>query len=387
MYARGRTLGKIKIEWWIFGIALVVNVLFLLLQKVNEGRFFPELAGTDADRFIPWMELFLENPVEFFRQNISSPWYWGYSILLGVVKIVFQNVYGVVLIQILVHSASVVLLFKIVVEMEGDVRCAVLCALWYCLLFDVISWNRFVLSDSLGLSLLIFNLYAYIKLMQAPFKSRERAIRWLILILTMSLIFIERANAVDCLVPLTIFLLLNSRRPKRNASVIAALIVIVLVFLFAVPSNGHGLVDRVDKYVVEFLQGDIMLNRSFSVNQEHLGTPLILVDLLCILGLRIAYFWAPFLKDYSKLHILLGVVQTLPTIVIGVCGAIFVVKKRLKRYYIFVGVIASYWVIQSLTEIDYSYRYRAPIFSSLCVLGTAVLMNIYKTRKEKECVP
>jgi 4-amino-4-deoxy-L-arabinose transferase-like glycosyltransferase len=125
----------------------------------------------DSQWYINYAQGLLEN--FSIGLHVDEVLYLGYNLLLTLLLAVFKTTAAVVLVQSVVASLAIVLVYKIAAMLFNRTT-AVLAGLCYLYIWDITFWSVHVLSDSFFVSLLLLCVYLLLQAME-PAQSNYRA--------------------------------------------------------------------------------------------------------------------------------------------------------------------------------------------------------------------
>ena len=362
-------LGKKDIFIYI-GIAagaIVISILYGYLTHAF-GTF-----GGDSEYYVSQAKKILSDGTGFYMDYIATPYYWGYPTFLALcIAVVGENWMAIALIQVILSALSMIFLYHVVHDITDHTNLAILLTLFYKLILDTSMWDGRILSDSLGMTLECMTLYFFYKGMR---DKKQKDFIWFIVFAI--LFFMARTNSISLLIILAIATLI--RIPGRAKWIICgSAAVIVFAGLLVAGGNEHyGIGTQMEKFVDYFRHGEIVYGRpeyNYLISEEHMGTPLFILDIVLMLLLKAKYYWSIYFSGYSTVHIALCIVTILPIFGLTLFSVISIIKDKQKQLYPFVAGIASYSFFQICTEVDFDQRYRAPIFL-LCIICSAYGMK------------
>lgn len=123
-------------------------------QLLYSARGFPKC--DDSTWYIDYANALMLNLTNGLDMN--DVLYLGYNVLLTLLLAVFKDPIAIIVIQGIVASLSVILVFKIA-KMLFNKATAVIASLFYAISYDISLWSMYILSDSFFVSLLLLCVY------------------------------------------------------------------------------------------------------------------------------------------------------------------------------------------------------------------------------------
>ena len=147
-----------------------------------------------------------------------------------VIRLFTENEGVVVLVQYLISYSSIILLYKAVVDIFGSITQGFITALIYLFFIDIITWNSYLLAESLYASMVCISLYLLWQVRNKP-SLRLISLTSLVVVFT---IFIK-PTGIGLLGALGVVWLVRTLRKIQSGAMRSALAVgIILIFLAVV---------------------------------------------------------------------------------------------------------------------------------------------------------
>ncbi len=370
-------LKKIDSKIIKMGLLFLVALLIRVVYTVVKGGY----DTSDTLYYMGQSNLILQKGLFFYIDNISTPYYWGYPTTLAILRSIFgDNLMAICLVQAVLGAVATLILAWLIAQITNNINIALGVGLFYTCIIDVVMWDAMVMSDSLGLFWEILFLCAF----YALYTRKTKNLLWFIVF--GFLFFATRTNAI-CLILPCLFALILSLDKKIKRKVLYGFLMVLAVCVIALIVMGRGarfgLLSRVDFIIDYYKNGTIIWSRpeyDYVVDPSHTGLAFALDCILMFLK-KYALYWAIWFRDFSLAHKLYSLVFIGPVFIGGLASAIKIIKDKAHLYYVPVIAVVLYSTMQALTELDYSSRYRVPVFVCLlicCSYGVMCLMQDLK---------
>lgn len=263
------------------------------------------------------------------------------------------------------------LLYFVVRKLSGrPVLSAVLVCFYTCLL-DVILWDTYILSDSLGLILECCVIYLFYK---SFYFTKQKMVYGVLFWIAVVLFFMTRTNSLSLIIVLIVFLIMRMEKKYRFITLISigGIAIVSIVFLFVIGrESGLGISNLGNMFKNYYLQGSIVCGRpeyDYLIPESHQGNGLFILDCIIMYFKKYFYYWSVYFSAHSTRHKLLNCITILPLFFTSLASTIMIFRDKKKVYYPVIAGVISYSVIQALTEVDFDMRYRVPIFMLLIII-------------------
>jgi len=360
------------LPWIVLLLALIVKFSYWAVTGI---RF-----GGDSNFYLTITRSFLHLTSGLAPYPI---YYNGYPFFMAIIsKIVgFSNLIPVVIgTQIILSAISCVFLFQTCKLLSANrIISFGLSALYICN-FEVLNWDRYILTDSFNLSLVIIMIYMILRWTRLKNKFCLFAL-WIPFLL-ITLFFTRPTNLV--LISLTIvFVLIQAFSPSLKTLTISTFFLCVgLVVLWFPVSQTQFYKGMSDFSTKNLIRGEVIndspdqdINQNF---QWETASKLKKATFISKVFLkRTVYFWTISLDRYSLSHKILNWVWLFPFFLAGWISmiALWLKARSVETFYITVMILA-YVVFQSLMIIDFDFRYRIMVMPFL-VLAIAKASKNY----------
>jgi len=358
----------------IFLLNLATRLVYFFRFGVRDGGdswFYLHNAQTILDH--------VGNPLPLLEQGIY-PYYWLYPFFL----IVFQlHTPTVILTQVILQSLAAVLLYKIGKKLwSGPV--GFIAGVAYAFLFEVFQWDLYILTDSFYLAMMIASVYAVMVAIE-----KKTLVAWLLPTISMLGLFLLRPTSVVYLA--SVGFLGAMPMPARFRLYVAALALVAAIlsgwYLTAFGSQkAFGVAYSVYYYKDLLRQGVVVRDRpeyTLALGWDsHVSVKNFLLT-ASLLEHRAVAFWRFYIPAHSFNHRIVNLFTFVPLYGLALVGGMrSFLGKQFDQRKAFLGIIIlAYWVFQTLTEVDYDWRYRIPILPWVLLFAAAGAVVVFERIK------
>ena len=394
------------------------------IQKMDElKRCASECAVYDEDTgsYIGWADFLISHKFNFFifytsgrsnnktvEQNASvlntssSPFFYTIPIVsIAILKLTMNDqwVIGYQIFNLIAIFIALFLYIKIAFYLGIRKWLISASLLIFLISIDFFTWPRYVLTDTLFVSIGMFAIYA------VTTKTINHYPSCILIITSLFLILISRPSSLPFVAVLLFFSFLPSLSQmiliKKTLMVRLGIFTllssvaysIIMMVIFSDILQGHSVVKDFSSASGHFWsqmgffvkEGGVIHERPetyIAFEATHLG-------LVKIFLYRMVGFFTPFAKDFSLVH------NTLNGLSLLGCYVIVLVmfrysfsdfeqnNTRARAIALLSTLIIAIAVFQSATLLDYSWRYRYPVIAPLILLTTLVFDNFLNLKKDK----
>ncbi len=337
--------------------ALLIRALYFLKTGV--------IHGGDTEFYLNFAKLIAEHKTIFGITD--HPFYYSlYPLLL----LLFQfNEQLIIIFQIILSAFSTATLYLIGSHVFSK-HVGIIAATIHILSWELFQWDVYILTDSIVVSLMIATCYFLIQSLRTKHMHW-----WLFTISAMLLLAFARPASLPFLIIVFVFILTNLRSTRLKFWItLTAIILFGYLFYFFAHSGSLSLPFFLQFYTNEFMRGEIIHHRIYlPITWTTSLTFGSLVNALDIILARIGAFWLPFIQTFSWSHIIINIAYFIP---LYMFSFYFCVRQKrgsgIKKEIVFlVSIVIVYWLFQSMTEIDYDWRYRLPVLPFLTLIAAA----------------
>ncbi len=255
---------RFRIQENRFAQRIILSFVFFAVQFWLYGHY-SVCFSTDS-------QFYLEN-AKFLAEhgelhNSAYIWYSGYIVPLAILLKAGIEVEWMILFQVLLSFISLILFYEILLKLKVSVVLAFLFTLFLASWYEIYSWNYFILTESLFISLNIILFYTILHFKHPLFEN--------ILLIILLLIWITwlRPNGFISLLAVAGYILWNGWSefiPKRTSIILSGTAaVLVLLILLRIPENYE--------FINQYATGEVVYRASsvkdrFSVSSVILDVP------------------------------------------------------------------------------------------------------------------
>lgn len=362
---------------------LLYSVIFFLAFGIRAGCFYfrgVQPAG-DSDYYLSGARILLDHHWSYISlAKEGYPfYYWFYPTFLAVFN---GNQTLVVIVQILLESLAAVWLYQIATTVFNR-STGLLAAFIFIFWWEIFQWNTYILTDSLFIFVLTASLFTYL-MAEKHYKYYYRGLTGLSILLAILL----RPTSLPLLAAFYIVLVPFKKQWLKFGSLFIILIIIssllTLIYKLA-PHSTHGINYFIDYFIGLYQRGEIIQGRvgdRLSVRWDDGWSWHNVLSFVHLYILRLVAFWQPFDKQYAIAHKALNTLVYTP-VYLGSAYAILnwkTIATNKKAFVFLTSLIIGYWLFQSLTIIDYDWRYRLPTLPFLVLLASGGIMYFWQNK-------
>ena len=122
----------------------------------------------------------------------------------------------------------------------------------------------------------------------------------------------------------------------------------------------------------------------YQIPASHKDSLWFVFDILNMFLKKVIFYWNIYFNTFSKVHIVLCFLTILPTFLFTLFSVVCIVRDKAKQLYPFVAGILSYNLLQSATELDFSNRYRSPVFLLLIICSAYGMRKLYRLAERRK---
>ena len=156
-------------------LSIIHVIVSLLLFQENGVKVVD-----DSPRYLEYASN-LKNGFYFEQHNF---WYFGYTIFIFIVQLLFSSELAIVIAQNILSWIAIICIYKTSLLLFNNVKSAIATSLSYILFIEILSWNSYILSESVYCSLICISFYLLAKLHQGSTKPGTLILAVLIVIWT-----------------------------------------------------------------------------------------------------------------------------------------------------------------------------------------------------------
>ena len=239
--------------------------------------------------------------------------------------------------------------------------------LFLTLSIDLLTWPRYVLTDMVFSFLVTFIIYVIIKSM---IKNKSY---YFLLTLLMILMFLTRPTSLVFILAIIFFIFLLKIQINYSPKVIILIIFLLFVFTPFILTIFYQLMEfyintnSIALFITDMVKAGMIIHDR---PETWIAKPENFFEIMNLYFIRLFYFFTPYIKNFSIIHIFLNLFQTF-IVLFSIFIWIFLGKKYdLINKTIMLILLISIFVagFHSFTLIDYDFRYRFPIIMPLMII-------------------
>lgn len=200
---------------YIFNPLVLLSILYIivsmLLFKENGVKNV-----NDSHRYLEYANN-LKNGFYFDQHNF---WYLGYAIFIFIVQQIYNSELAIVIAQNLLGWIAVICIYKTTILIFNNHKSAIITSLFYILFIEILSWNSYILCESVYCSFICISFYLLAKIYHG-----NRNIGTIILtVLITTLTILTKPTGVALLGAILLFVLFKAKIYPNNRALRYSLI-------------------------------------------------------------------------------------------------------------------------------------------------------------------
>jgi hypothetical protein len=359
-------MSKLKVSgalWFLVATWVLVQAALYIVQGIH--------TDLEATKYIDQAANVLSHG------HYSAPKYFFYTTLIFIIALsvkIGTGYGGVVLFQILVNGIATICLFQLSKAASGKERTAFIATLLFILFFPVQTWNTYLYTESLFISLSL--IFFYTVLRRPPVNFKNLAIGSLFLVL----LTLTRPFGVLYILPyLAYAFLMSTPRFRMWLSIMSAVAIVAFFVLINFAFNGGEDMDAMKPFKEEHVICFMPSPKPVTLELSQTGSPV--ADIFYYIGhnpahfaglmfRRLAsFFWLP--KPYfSSLHNLYLAMVIVPVYL----SALLALWKKTLAHPIVkftILLLLIYSVGMTFQCNDYHNRFIMPLFGLILMLAAS----------------
>lgn len=361
---------------WIYGPKILYFTIFLSFALIT---FYHLFKGFEMSPDSFWYSRAADDLIQldfnlskyYFNNTHTIPsfFYTFPVIVIAILKLLFgtewQNTF--IIFNLILLFFSLVLFSKSLLLLKVRPLVVSLAIPFLTLSIDLLTWPRYILTDMIFSFLVIFIIYVLIK---SIIKDKSYSF---LLILLMTLLFMTRPTSIAFILAIIIFIFLLKTKLNYNPSVIMLIIFSFFVFTpflltisyklmqFYLNTNAQAI------FILDMVKAGMIIHDR---PETWISKPENFFEILNLYFVRLFYFFTPYIKNFSLVHILLNVLQTFIVLSSILIWTFLGKKYDLINKTIMLILLISIFVagFHSFTLIDYDFRYRFPLIMPLMII-------------------
>lgn len=367
---------KIFDSEWNCGHKILYLTIFLcssLVAYYNFSKGF--VMSSDSKLFSAWADDLIKldfNLYLYYSQSTHINPNYIYSIpviVIALSKFFFgenwQNTF--IIINLLLVFFSFIIFSKSLLIMKVRPLVISIGILILSLSVDLLVWPRYVLTDTIFSFLVVCLLYLIIK------SIVKNQLDYLNFILIIILIFLTRPSSIAFILVAFFFIIICKFQINFTLKLISVCIVFLCIVTPFILALIYQLMEtyladnpRADFLIKMIKEGMIIHDRP----ETWVDSPKSFFDVVCLYYIRFLFFFSPYAKNFSIIHIFLNSLHFLVVILsISIWFVMHENNNQINKVLALILLIAfSVANFHSFTLIDYDWRYRYPIIMPLLIL-------------------
>ena len=361
---------------WKYGTKILYFTIFIsssLISYYNLSEGF--VMSSDSGTFSEWADDLIKlkfNFYSYYSQNTFINPNYIYTIpilLIAFSKLIFGAEWqtAFIIFNLILVFFSLILFSRSLIILKIRPLVVSLAIFFLTLSVDLLIWPRYVLTDTIFAFLVMFSLYLMI---QSIIKKK---LNYLYFILLMILIYFTRPSSIPFVVAIIFFIIFFKFEIKYTPRLILLFFLILCIFTpFAfgifyqlmevyLSNNPRAffLIDMVKKGMIIHDRPDTWVDNPESY-----------ISVVYLYFLRFLYFFSPYAKSFSIIHIILNSLQAL-IVLFSISMWLFIRERNSsinKTMTLILLIIISVAFFHSFTLTDYDWRYRYPIIMPLLIM-------------------
>ena len=361
---------------WKYGNIILYSVILLCFSLIAYHNLnIGFRMSSDSEAFSRWSDNLISlkfNLYQYYIENTFGNPNFIYTIpiiLISFAKLIFGSSwqYSFMIFNLILVFFLFIFFTKILFLLNVRPLVISLSIPLLALSVDLLTWPRFILSDTIFTFIVLLTIYFIIK------NFVEEKQNYVSLILLIILLIFTRPTSLPYILSIIFFLSIAKFKIKYNPKLI---LLFIFSLLFLTPFI-FALLYQIMKtylnstpqviYLVEWVEsGQIIHDRP----ETWIKSPSTFFELVYLYFMRILFFFNPYLQSFSKIHNILNSFQSL-IVLLSISTWLFLNEK----YYTFNKTIALILVttffvaaFHAFTLIDYDWRYRFPVIIPLIII-------------------
>ena len=232
---------------------------------------------------------------------------------------------------------------------------------------DLLTWPRYILTDSIFSFLVMFTIYFMTKCII------RNKFYYFPLIFTIFLLFLTRPTSLPFIFAIIFFIAVSKIQFSYSPKLILLTIFLLFIltpFVFAVLyqfMNDYLINNPQVFFYTEMVKTGVIIHHR---PDTAINSPSTFFDIVYLYYTRILFFFNPYAKSFSDIHIILNSIQTFYIFLSIVVWSFLSINFKLFNKIVFLILLISFFVssFHAFTLIDYDWRYRFPIIMPLLII-------------------
>ena len=352
---------------------LSILICFSLITLYNVKIGF--IMSPDSNTFSRWADDLIKlnfNFYEYYVQNTyirSNIFYTIPVLLIAIFKLTFETLwqYAFMTLNLIFVLFSLIIFSRILQLLKIRPIIISLSILLLSLSADLLTWPRYILSDTFFSFLIILTFYFIVKSLV------NEKLYYIVLSFLIFIMFITRPVSLPYIFIFIIFLSFSNIKLDFNPKIILLFILLLSLFTPFILVLFYQLIKIYFISNVQLLTFINWVDIGMIVHdrpETWVNPPSIFIDIVYIYFKRYLFFFNPYISAFSLIHIILNLLQTV-VIFLSLIFWFFLsesYKTINKSIFLILLVCFSVAIFHSFTLIDYDWRYRFPIILPLTII-------------------
>jgi hypothetical protein len=378
-----------------------ITLLFVYTFLASVALYKGNVQSPDTQSFVNWADLLINHQFNFFSffsdshsvnsgDAVSKSFFYIIPVtIIAVLKALFNDHWVSAFQASNLVALFFTLFFYTQIALHFKIRKWLVSASLLTLLIsiDYLLWPRYILTDTLFTSLVMFSIYSVTTRTHNYFRSH------VLIIAAAFLLLFTRPSAL----PIATVILFFSFLPSLSQTIlttnmlfirlISLISVSTILFSLIIMASTSGVIesDYIDFSRTWVEQGLVIHDRpdiAIRYEETYLGIAKLFLY-------RMVGFFTPFANSYSLIHNALNGILFLGCYItiLGMSSYSFrdfeKNTKRAMAIALLSTLIISVAIFQSATVIDYDWRYRYPVIAPLILLAALIFDNFLNSREVK----
>lgn len=363
--------------------AIIITFFLIVFHNLTYGYTM----SSDSLRFSKWADDLIKfnfNFLEFFsiERDFHRPHLLFFSIpvlLIALCKVIFISEWQfafLLLNQILVFFSLIIFVKSLLICNVRPMLISITMPI-IVLSVDILTWPRFILSDTIYLFFVMLSVYFVTKLI---FEKKKNYFNIFLILL---LLLITRPSSIPVIFSIVIFIKIIDLKilsKKKNILLFLSIILVSTSFILGLTYLFIDLyfneIPKV-RFITDMVKTGIIIHDR---PDTWVNVPKNFFEILYIYFLRLVNFFNPYANTFSILHISLNVLHTFITFLsIFIWIFFFNPENKNDKFFLFIVLMSlSIATFHSFILIDYDWRYRFPIILPLIMLFPISLEMFFK---------
>ena len=376
-------------RYYAWGALLFV---FIILSAV--ALYKGSIQSPDTKSYIRFADHLIShqfNLFSYYRDTTSVTHLFFYTLpvsILAILKLVMKDqwVAGYLITNLVALFFTLFLYIKIALNLGIRKWLISASMLIFLVSTDFLLWPRYILSDTLFVSLVMLAVYVVTTRVSNYYPS------FIFIIISLFLLLVARPSSLPYIAVFLFFAFMPSMSQKMLVKKtlfvrLGCFILLSSVFYSVIiMANASGIIESetIDFWYKWIAEGAIIHHRLetyITYEATHLGT-------MKLFMYRMVGFFTPFLKNFSAIHNILGLsLLGCYVVILAMFRHSFsdfeIKNNRAKTVALLSTLIVFVAIFTSAILIDYDWRYRYPLIAPLILLTTLIFDNFLNSRGEK----